>query len=69
LQVLQGIAVGSSDEVAASVDVMIEDGLGIALIVAPAPFGAEGHGSQTKRADLEAGTAKGEVRIEIHAEI
>ena len=36
-----GVAVGGVDEVAASVDVMIEDG----LVIAPAPFGAEGHGS------------------------
>src|SRR5437868_3250180 len=61
-----GVAVGSVDEIAAALDVAIENRLRLLRLGAPAPFLSEGHGAEAERTDAKAGPAEGDVVIERH---
>jgi len=55
---------GRVDEIAAAVDVGVEDAPGLGFVGAPAPVLAEGHRAQRQRRDAQAGAAQQAVLIE-----
>ena len=66
LRVALGVDVGGVDEVAAAVEVAVEDRCGLLDAGAPAPVLAEGHGAEAERADAQAGAAERDVVVEWH---
>jgi len=61
------VEIGGVEEITACVKIVIEDISGGCFIVAPFALGAESHRAEAKRADLQPGTAQGDVVGEIHA--
>lgn len=59
------VDVGGVDEVAAGVEVAVDELEGLLLLDADAPFGPEGHGAEAEWADAEAGAAEGDVVVEL----
>jgi hypothetical protein len=57
------VGVGGVDEIAARVEVTVENSAGVGLFVAPAPFGSKGHGAEAQRADAQAGAAERDVGV------
>src|SRR5208282_6802182 len=52
------VAVGGVEEIAAGIDVGVEDRLGFVPVRAPAPFLAKGHGAQAKFGNAQTGFAE-----------
>ena len=66
LGVALGVAVGGVDEVAAALEVAIEDLLGLFDAGAPAPVFAERHGAEAEGADAQARASERHVVIQRH---
>ncbi len=61
-----GVEVSGIDEIAATVDVPIEDLPGRVLVGSPTPVGAEGHRAQGEAADAQSGVAQSEISGRAH---
>lgn len=59
-----GVVHRGVDEVAATLDICIEDARGVGFIGTPAPFLAEGHRAQRQRRDAQAGAAEQAILIQ-----
>ena len=62
-----GVPVGGVDEVAALLDVTVEQAARDALLGAPSPFGAERHRAEAERADAQSGSSKRFVFVQLHS--
>src|SRR3546814_1241948 len=60
-----GVAVRGVDEVAAAIDIRVEDAARLSFIGAPAPIGAKRHCAERHRRNPEARTAEKGVSVEV----
>jgi hypothetical protein len=66
LRVTLGVDVGGVDEVAAELDVTIDDRFGLLDAAAPAEVLAEGHGTEAEWAHAQARAAERHIMVERH---
>src|SRR5947207_11275199 len=61
-----GVPVSGIDEIAALLDVAIEQAAGDTLLGSPSPFGAKRHGAEREGTDAYSGSSKRGIFVQLH---